>query len=261
MRRFPAHYLKESRRGLWAGDRSALAGLDLPNRRRVLDVGCGRGAFGRVLLEESAADVLSLDADISHLGAAVGAPVGGDAHRLPITDGSVDLAACQALLVNVYEPGRVLAELARVSSELVAAVEPDNAGVSIESTVADEAGVARRARSAYLAGVKFDASLGAAAADAFRAAGLADVKVRRHEHVRTTEPPYSPEAFEAARRKARAGPFSEARDELVAGVGEEGYDDLRTKWRAVGREAVSQMHDGCYRRTETVPIYVTVGRT
>ena len=44
------------------------------------------------------------------------------------------------------------------------------------------------------------------------------------------------------------------------GASESELDELRAAWREMGREAVRQVGEGSYRRRETVPFYVTVGR-
>jgi SAM-dependent methyltransferase len=291
VRRFDADYLRDTRRGMWA-DRSALADLALSSRERVLDVGCGTGEFTRVLAAESAGSVWGVDADPSLLSVArredgpdatgedragddrspedppgeggsdraVAGYLAGDATALPLRTGAVDLAVCQALLVNLPDPVRAVAELRRVSSELVAAVEPDNAAVSVESTVDAEPALEARARRAYLAGVDTDAGLGAVP-DRLREAGLAVVGVRRYDHVRTVAPPYAERDLRAARRKATGAGLDADRETVLAGgLSPEGYDRLREEWREMGRAVVAAMADGDYRRTETVPFYVTVGR-
>jgi len=208
VRRFDAAYLRDTRRGMWA-DRGALVDLDLSSRERVLDVGCGTGEFSAALRAGTDAPVVGVDADVDLLEVARHGPdgaddkgelrtghtgdpfpvVGGDALSLPVRDDAVDLAACQALLINLAEPAAAVGELARVSADLVAAVEPDNAAVSVDSTVDREETLERRARAAYLDGVDTDVTLGAAD-DLFREAGVEVVSTRRHDHARTVEPPY-----------------------------------------------------------------------
>jgi len=281
---------------MWT-DRSALADLDLPDRERVLDVGCGTGVLSAALRAETDAPVIGLDADADLLGAARRGPEGhghddtgdgdhrthdrdgtgqsrggrpesthpfpvvrGDALALPVRDDAVDLAACQALLINLVDPAAGIAELARVSSDLVAAIEPDNAAVSVESTVDSEVALERRARSAYLAGVDTDVTLGAVDGH-FRAAGLSVVGTRRYDHVREVAPPYDDHALRAARRKATGAGLAGDRETMLAGgLTPETYDELRTEWRAMGRAVVEAMERDEYRRREVVPFHVTVGR-
>jgi len=261
MRRFSADYLKDTRTGMW-DDREALEPLGLADHSRVLDVGCGTGELTRVLREESAGRVVGLDADrelLSH--ATDGEYVQGDATRLPFHEGSFDLVACQALLINLPDPGKAVREFARVSSDLVAVIEPDNSEVVVESTVESEGPLAQQARETYIEGVETDVTLGAAAADLFEDAGLTDVETRRYEHTRVVEPPYSEAALESAQRKATASRLAEQRRTLEAGgMTPAEYDALRADWREMGRDVVSEMQTGAYRRRAVVPFYVTVGR-
>ncbi|AHG03031.1 S-adenosylmethionine-dependent methyltransferase [Halobacterium sp. DL1] len=261
MRRFSADYLEESRRGMWS-ERDALDALALPSRERVLDVGCGTGELAAVFAEESDAEVLALDADktlLSHVDA--DGRLLGDATQLPLCEDSCDLVACQALLINLPDPIAAVREFARVSSDLVAAVEPDNAAVTVDSTVAAESALTRRAREAYAAGVPTDVSLGADAADVFERAGLEDVTTTRYDHVRAVEPPYDEDDLEAAARKATGERLAEQRPTLAAGgMDDDAYDDLRAEWREMGRAVVEQMRENAYERAERVPFFVTVGR-
>ena len=264
MRRFEAEYLRYTRDGLWT-DRDALAALSLSDRRRIADVGAGTGELTRVLAAEAPqATVVGVDADRRLLEVARSETraevVAGDAERLPIETCGVDLAVCQALLVNLAEPATAVGELARVSSDLVAAIEPDNAAVEVSSTVDGEETVDRRAREAFRDAADTDVALGSRVRELFRAAGLVDVRTRRHEHEKRIEPPYSERGLEATARKASGSAIAAAEAELTAALGPEGYDRLRTAWREVGRRAVEQMETGEYRRVEVVPFDVTVGR-
>jgi len=260
VRRFTAEYLEATREGMWEDSRDALADLALERCERVLDVGAGTGELTRVLREETPGEVVALDAD-SDLLASVPVPrVVGDATRLPFRVDSFDLVVCQALLVNLPEPGRALEEFARVSSDRVAVVEPDNSAVRIDSTVPDEPPLARRARELYLDAVGTDASIGDAS-DLFERAGLFEVTVRRYDHERAIGPPYSERAVESARRKASGAGLDTDRETILGGeTTAEEFDDLRQEWRAMGREVAAQMQDGEYRQREVVPFFVTVGR-
>lgn len=261
MREFTADYLETTRDGMWDDSRAALSALDLERHARVLDVGCGTGELTSVLRAETPGTVVGLDADRDLLAHVPPPTVQGDALDLPFRDDAVDLVVCQALLINLPDPAAAVAEFARVSSGLVAAIEPDNAAVTVSSTVDREAPLARRARAMYLDGVETDVTLGGDAADLFAAAGLTDISTSRYDHERRIEPPYSDADVEAARRKATGGGLDADRATMLAGEATpEAVDDLRQDWRAMGRTVVEQMRTDDYRRREVVPFFVTVGR-
>lgn len=260
VRRFDSDYLNRTRRGMWT-DRGALKPARLSEASSVLDVGCGNGEFTRVLAEGSDGEGVGCDADRSHLRDvrdSLGVPVvAGDAYALPFADVSFGVVACQALLVNLREPQRAVDEMARVASERVVCVEPDNSAVRVESSVDDEAELARRSRRRYLAGVSTDPALGEDAAELLRDAGLRNVTVTEHEQRLVTEPPYDGGDVKAVRRKASGESFRGRRDEMEGD--DETLDALRDRWREIGREAALQVSEGDYVRRETVPFYVVVG--
>jgi len=251
---------------MWEGGRDALTDLELPSRRVVLDVGCGTGELTRVLDAETAGDatVIGVDADTDLLRVAREETdlgfVAGDATGLPVADRSVDLVACQALLSNLPEPAAAVREFARVSTDLVAAIEPDNAAVTVSSTVAAEERLEREAREAYLSGVDTDVALGDRVRETFESIGLTDVRTRRYVHEKRTTTPYAEPALAAAARTASGAGLADQRDELVAATSVDAYDDLRRRWREMGRKVVAEMRAGEYERVERVPFDVTVGR-
>ncbi|TQQ83705.1 class I SAM-dependent methyltransferase [Halonotius terrestris] len=263
MRRFSAAYLERTREGMWADSRAALADLDLPNRQRVLDVGCGTGELTRVLASESDAEVVGVDADRRLLDVANDhvPTVAGDALRLPFADDSVDLVVCQALLINLPEPAAALREFARVSTDLVAAIEPNNAAVSVDSTVDSEVDLEARVREAYLRGVDTDVALGEQVEALFAEAGIEPLSTRQYDHEKRIEPPYSEDALRSAKRKASGEGLADHEVEIRCGLDDEAtYDTLRRAWREMGREVIDQMQDESYERVETVPFTVTVGQ-
>ena len=260
VREFTAEYLTATREGMWDDSRTPLEPLALDGRSRVLDVGAGTGELTRVLREECPGTVVALDADPDLLAQVPGPCVRGDATRLPFAGDAFDIVVCQALLVNLPDPAAAVREFARVASETVAAIEPDNSAVRIDSTVEAEAPLARRAREMYLGGVDTDASLGAVRT-LFAECGLSEVEVRRYDHERTVEPSYSRQALEAARRKASGEGIESDRETVLAGdTTPEEFDDLRQAWREMGRTVAEQMQDGTYRQREVVPFFVTVGQ-
>ncbi len=264
VRSFSERYLQQTRRELWHGSRAALSGLELPHRECVLELGCGTGELTQVLAEEtsSSTTIIAVDGDRTHLPAVrpYATPVQADARRLPFAADSVDLAVCQALLVNLRTPVQAVTEFKRVSTGLVGAIEPDNSAVSVTSTVDDEAQLAARARDAFVAGIPTDPTLGSQMDQVFATAGLTDIHTTCHEYTRTVEAPYSDAAITAARRQATGAGLAADRETLLAdSLTPSEYDQLRAHWRRVGREIVDQMQAGTYLRRETIPLYVTVG--
>ncbi|MEZ3144541.1 class I SAM-dependent methyltransferase [Halobaculum sp. MBLA0143] len=266
MREFSADYLDRTRRGMWADSRAALADLSLSSRQRVLDVGCGTGELTAVLAEETGGTVVGVDADTELLTTArdrsrdgIDGYAAGDAVRLPFAADSFDLVVCQALLVNLPEPPAALREFARVSRDLVAAVEPDNADVAVSSTVETEASLEAEARAAFVDGVATDVTT-ADLTETFAAAGLSAVSTRRYHHEKRVTPPYSETDLEGATRKATGAALASHETELRRALSPTAYDDLRQRWRAMGRDVVEQMQTDDYERVEVVPFDVTVGR-
>ena len=264
MRRFSTEYLDRTREGMWDDSRAALADLDLSGRERILDVGCGTGELSAVLAAESDAEVVGADADRDLLALArerTGLPaLAGDATRLPVRSGAFDLVVCQALLVNLPDPVAAVREFRRASSDIVAAVEPNNAEVGVDSTVAAESALDRRVREAYRRGVATDVAPGERVERRLRGADLADVRTRRYHHEKRIEPPYDEADLRGARRKASGAGLAEHETELRRALSDDEYDALRRDWREMGRSVVEQMRERRYRRVEVVPFDVTVGR-
>jgi len=265
VRRFSAEYLEQTREGMWADSREALADLDLSNRTRILDVGCGTGELTRVLADEAGSDteLVGCDVDRNLLTVAsdyVGV-VNGDALRLPFKDDRFDLVVCQALLINLPAPAAALREFARVSSALVAAIEPNNAAVRVSSTVDREVELDARVREAYLRGVETDVALGSRVETLFAEAGIEVVSTRHYDHEKRTAPPYSEVELTSAARKASGAGLDDSEAELRRGLADErSYDELRREWREMGRLVIDEMQTGDYERVEHVPFEVTVGR-
>jgi len=249
---------------MWADSREALADLALESRTRILDVGCGTGELSRVLADESAAEVVGCDVDPDLLDVAAKhvSVVTSDALGLPFAADSFDLVVCQALLINLPDPAAALKEFARVSSDLVATIEPNNAQVSVDSTVDREVGLDARVREAYLRGVETDAALGERVETLFEEAGIELLSTHRYTHEKRTEPPYSEVDLTSAARKASGAGLADHEAELRRGLEdhEPTYNELRSEWRKMGRSVIDRMQTGDYERVERVPFDVTVGQ-
>jgi SAM-dependent methyltransferase len=111
-------------RALWPQEAPLLARYGLPAAPRILDVGCGTGEIASRLAEAfPAGHVVGVDLLEGHLALARErygrlAPrlsfAQGDGYGLGFPDGAFDLAVCRHVLQAVPEPGRVVAEMARV---------------------------------------------------------------------------------------------------------------------------------------------------
>ncbi|MFB6198052.1 MAG: class I SAM-dependent methyltransferase [Halobacteriaceae archaeon] len=263
MREFSSQYLDETRRGMWS-NRESLASLSLDDRERVLDIGCGNGVLSDVLAEETpqTCSIIGVDADIRLLLELDVQGVLGDASNLPFKDDIADLVACQALLINLQDPASAIREFDRVSSDLIAAIEPNNAEVSVSSSVQIEDVLARRAREAYIAGISTDITLGGEAADLFDEADIQVIDQRTYYHQKTIEPPYTERDYRAGQRKRQGTNLENARETLLSGnLSEEEFEAMKEDWRSMGRTVMEQMDEQRYRRVEIVPFYVTVGKT
>lgn len=82
--------------------------------RDVLDLGCGHGHYALLARSLGARRVLAVDFALPMVLAAPRPAVVADAERLPLPGGSVDVVIAALLLSFVREPGRFLAEVARV---------------------------------------------------------------------------------------------------------------------------------------------------
>jgi SAM-dependent methyltransferase len=96
--------------------------LDAPPRLRWLDVGCGNGAFTEVLIARCApAEVIAIDpsdGQLAYARARAGVKLAefrvGDAQALPFADGSFDAAVMALVITFLSDPGKAVAEMARV---------------------------------------------------------------------------------------------------------------------------------------------------
>lgn len=127
--------------------RLAVARMRLSRGYRVVDVGCGAGAFFPALSDPLGSEGLLTGIDHSdgllrQAGRAAAETrllprlrlVRADAHQLPFPDGSFDAAHTERVLMHVADPARAMAELRRVvrPGGWITCVEPDLAGIRLD---------------------------------------------------------------------------------------------------------------------------------
>jgi SAM-dependent methyltransferase len=119
----------------------------------VLDVGTGNGTLYHGLAKryrchgiDSSEHLLLQHCDPGHV-------VRGDACRLPLADGSVDLAVESCVLHHVPDPSRLVAEMARVARKALCLIEPNvvnPASLLFHALVPEERGALRMTRAAVV---------------------------------------------------------------------------------------------------------------
>lgn len=216
-----AEHFGDTRDHWWNVDQLALLARHwrLGDVRRVLDVGCGVGHWGRALAQvlPGEARVTGIDREPQWAALATRrAPqthawsyATGDAAGLPFADGAFDLVTCQTLLMHVPRPERVLAEMVRVvrPGGLIVAAEPTNfAGVVNDSVALDDdpttAADLLRFYLACLRGKRAlgegDDLLGERLPTLLAGAGLRDVDLRQNDRAWPMLPPYARDFERAA---------------------------------------------------------------
>ena len=149
---------------------------------RVLEVGSGLGLLAAEVALADGVEVVGLERSSEQIAAAAKSPgasyVQGDAHQLPVPDGSFDLVYCRYLLEHVADPARVLVELRRVAKPgcRVAAMENDISLVRLHPPCPafDEVWSALAAYQKKLGG---DAHIGRRLFALFRGAGFSQVEL------------------------------------------------------------------------------------
>ncbi|HEY7834658.1 MAG TPA: methyltransferase domain-containing protein [Ktedonobacterales bacterium] len=177
--------------------RAALALCALPERPRVLELGCGSGVFTAMLLEAlPGASILATDLNETLLAAArerLAGYLGGehasgaarlrfaraDAARLPYPAREFDLVACRCLLMHQADPSAVAAEMHRVADlgGYALAIEPDWGARAVYPDAEALAALLDLARRGQPHGFP-DLLLGRKLFALLRAAGFAPVRLR-----------------------------------------------------------------------------------
>ena len=131
----PPELLQQQADWLAAARGRLLRRVQVARRRRVLDLGCGRGIVTGELVRRSGGTVVALDRNRPALGDddrpfADAARVCADAARLPFAQERFDLVFCQFALLWMDAPAAV-GEIRRVlrPGGLLVAIEPDYGGM------------------------------------------------------------------------------------------------------------------------------------
>jgi SAM-dependent methyltransferase len=163
--------------------------LGVPGGRAWLDVGCGTGALTQTIVAHREPDaVIAIDASPGYVEyARARTPSSrarfevGDAQALPLTTASVDASVSGLMLNFLPEPGRGVAEMARVARPggAVAAYVWDYAeGMQLMRHFWDAAVALDPAAAALDEGRRFPLCRPEPLAELFARAGVADVEVR-----------------------------------------------------------------------------------
>lgn len=199
---FTPDELEETRRRILSRNpwyvRILLEALDLETSPAsvIVDVGCGTGAYTRLIARALPIDgrVVGIDVDLALVVTARQVAtteglkdrivlVAGDAQRLPLSDGCADRVFCNTLLWLLPDPLVVLKEFIRVvrPGGLVVASEPD-AGLAVYYDPQDPrlAELTTRSIRAFARGAKLlwgqDFEIGRRLPELFRLAGLLEVR-------------------------------------------------------------------------------------
>lgn len=187
----------------------------LSEARRVLDVGCGVGHWGRTLLpflhpeatidgiDHEAAFVEKANAKAAELGIAHRARYqASKAERLPFEDGTFDVVTCQTVLIHVADVPAALREMKRVlrPGGLVAVAEPNNLAESVTFLRGSAAppwpdflkllDLQHTLEAGKIALGRGNSSVGDLLPGMFAEAGLADVLVYQSDKCPAMIPPY-----------------------------------------------------------------------
>lgn len=290
-----AEYFGEDRDHWWDADFVSVLvkRWGIAESRRVLDVGCGVGHWGRVLMPHlpAGATLVGVDREaewVEKAGATAAARglggrmtyVRGEAERLPFPDGSFDLATCQTVLIHVPDPAAVIREMVRVvrPGGRVLVAEPNNmagtqlvgglrAGEPVEQRLAMTRFqlVCERGKAALGEG---DNSVGERAPGMFLRAGLADVSVCQSSRASPLLPPYESPAARALRAQvldwASRDFWVWSREDtrryfLAGGGGGAEFDGLWTLAMRLAQEEAQALRDGTYDGPGGLVCYLIVG--
>jgi SAM-dependent methyltransferase len=291
-----AAYLGATRDFWWNRDHIELFGrrLGFDALHSVLDVGAGRGHWGRLLSHALPPDATVHGIDLeprwveeaTRLAAERGL---GDrfsysraaAEELPFADASFDLVTCQTLLMHVPDPHLVIGEMTRVTKPggLVLAAEPNNRSLTLMgSSVTAHMGVDERVdlvrfylvceRGQRALG-KGDSSVGDLVPGYFADAGLERIEAFLSDKTSMMLPPYDGDEQRAlseqyaldAERGAWGWSREQAHEYFTAGGGaEEEFDAVWQRRMDETRREADAIAAGTFHNAGGAIHYIVAGR-
>jgi SAM-dependent methyltransferase len=223
----PAHsaeYLGDYRDDWWNSDFLALMArrLNFEAISTILDVGCGKGHWGRALLPHlpPSARLTGVDPEDAWVTASREAAAAKNiadradyrqarAESLPFEDDSFDLVTCQTVLMHIHDPAAAVREMLRVTRKggQVLAVEPNNmANAMVTISTRKDEPLDERFRLARFQATcelgklrlgKGHSSIGDQLPGLFAAAGLHHIRVYLNDRATPLIPPYESRAERA----------------------------------------------------------------
>lgn len=290
-----AAYFGDQRDFWWNDDFVALLAqrLALAEVRDALDVGCGVGHWGRVLLPHMPdAALVGVDrepawvaeAAVRAAAAGFGARASyraGDVFALPFADATFDLVTCQTVLIHVADVPGALREMMRVlrPGGCLLAAEPNNlsnamcVGSARHHAPIDERIALVRAQMTCERGKialgEGDNSVGDLLPGLAAEAGLRDLRCWISDRAMTLVPPYATRDQQAVRddvfEQHGNGMFLWSREDtrryfLAGGGGEEEFDRVWTLAGAAQATDVAALRAGTFHSAGGGVQYVVAGR-
>jgi SAM-dependent methyltransferase len=262
--------------------------------RDVLDVGCGVGHWGQLLIDflDAGANVHGVDRDPYWVEQALArASARGvterfayqvaTAERMPFADASFDLVTCQTVLIHTADPGVVVDEMIRVARPggLVLAAEPNNVtstlildSLSFDAPLDDIIACVRfkltceRGKAALGEGHN---SIGDLVPGLFAERGLVDVRVYLNDKTNALIPPYDTpeqragleEGFDTTDRDFWVWSRADTQRYFLAGGGHETeFDQLWSIAMGDSEKLKKALSDRTYSNSGAAIQYVVAGR-
>ena len=172
--------------------------LDIRQRQKIVDVGCGLGDFTRFLarLSDRKAKVLGIDSNKKSIQVAIAdtkkeglSQVSykiGDVYKLPLDDDYADLTCCRTLMSHLTEPLAAVKEMARVTKTngSVVAVERGKMVAYHDPYDKQYSSLSEQEYESWVNGIRKlegkDFWIGTKLPGIFQKAGLSDIKAEVH---------------------------------------------------------------------------------